>query len=311
MSLSALFPPPRLIETTVLAEMPAALRRPVVTEWSRANKRGAAVDCFLEGPCHDAAGVLHVTDIPHGRILRVDADGAWTTVAEYDGEPNGLAYHPDGRFLVADYRRGILALDPATGRIETVLARVNGEGLKGVNDLVLSRNGDLYFTDQGQTGLHDPTGRVYRLTAAGRLDLLIGNAPSPNGLVLTPEEDALFVAMTRDNAAWRVPLLPQGGTAKVQRFASYHGTSGPDGMAMDAEGHLMVAHASLGHVLVHGHQGQVVAAFRSCRGTTTTNLAFRPDGSGVVITDSTTGTILGAPWDIPDAHARTSGASRP
>ncbi|WP_051418140.1 SMP-30/gluconolactonase/LRE family protein [Roseomonas gilardii] len=308
MSLSVLFPPPRLIETTVLTEMPAALRRPVVTEWSRSNKRGAAVECFIEGPCYDAAGNLYVTDIPHGRIFRIAADGDWMVVAEYNGEPNGLALHPDGRLFVTDYKAGLLALDLTTGKIETVLARVNGERFKGVNDLVFARNGDLFFTDQGQTGLHDPTGRVYRLTAGGRLDLLIANAPSPNGLALTPEEDVLAVAMTRDNAVWRVPLLPQGGTAKVQRFASYHGTSGPDGMAMDAEGHLMVAHASLGHVLVHGHQGQLIAAFRSCRGNSTTNLAFQPDGEGVVITDSITGTILQAAWDIPDAHARNTRA---
>ena len=37
-----------VIETTVFAEMPVALRRPVPTEWSRANKGGAPVDCFLE-----------------------------------------------------------------------------------------------------------------------------------------------------------------------------------------------------------------------------------------------------------------------
>ncbi|MBL6457143.1 SMP-30/gluconolactonase/LRE family protein [Belnapia sp. T6] len=303
----SLFPPPCIIETTVLTEMPSGLRRPLVTEWSRANKGGAAVDCFLEGPCFDPAGNLFVTDIPHGRIFRIAPDGGWTAIAEYDGEPNGLARHPDGRLFIADYRSGILALDPATGRIETVLGRNNGERFKGVNDLVFARNGDLYFTDQGQTGLHDPTGRVYRLCANGRLDLLIANGPSPNGLALSPAEDVLHVAMTRDNAVWRVPLLPQGGTAKVHRFASFHGPSGPDGMAVDAKGNLLVAHAGLGHVLVHGAFGQVIAAMRSCRGHTTTNLAFRPDG-GVVITESSSGTVLQAPWDIPDAHGMRAGA---
>lgn len=65
----------------------------------------------------------------------------------------------------------------------------------------------MYFTDQGQTGLHDPTGRVYRLCTDGRLDCQLANGPSPNGLVLTPDESALFVAMTGDNArclaGWR------------------------------------------------------------------------------------------------------------
>jgi gluconolactonase len=301
-----LFPPPVITDCTVFAEMPPALRRPVVSEWSRANKRGQKVDCFIEGPCYDARGRLHVTDIPHGRVFRVDA-GEWHCIADYDGEPNGLALAPDGRLYITDYKNGILALDVESGRIEPILTRCNSERFKGVNDLTFASNGDLFFTDQGQTGLHDPTGRVFRLTRDGRLDCLISNGPSPNGLALSPEEDVLYVAMTRDNAVWRVPLLPQGGTAKVHRFASFHGATGPDGMAVDAKGNLLVAHAGLGHVLVLGGQGQLIAALRSCRGSFTTNLAFRPEG-GVVITDSTTGTILQAAWDHPAAQTSEKAA---
>jgi len=51
---------------------------------------------FLEGPFFDRAGNLYVTDIPHGRIFRIDAVGRWTLVAEYDGWPNGTAFHRDG-----------------------------------------------------------------------------------------------------------------------------------------------------------------------------------------------------------------------
>ena len=54
-----------------------------------------------------------------------------------------------------------------------MLARRNSERFKGPNDLVFARNGDLYFTDQGQTGPHDPMGRVYRLRPAGRLNCLL------------------------------------------------------------------------------------------------------------------------------------------
>ena len=106
---------------------------------------------------------------------------------------------------------------------------------------------------------------VDRLRACGRLDCLLDNGPSPNGLALSPDEDVLFVAMTRDNAVWRLPLLPDGSTAKVGRFASFHGTSGPDGMAVDAAGNLLVAHASLGSVFVLSPQGEPVASGESQR----------------------------------------------
>jgi gluconolactonase len=292
------FSQPREIATRVHSEMPAEFRRPVVSEWSRANKRGLPVDCFLEGPCFDRDGNLHVTDIPHGRIFRISPVGHWSCLAQYDGEPNGLALHPDGdRLLIADYKQGILSLDLATGRIVPVLARRNSERFKGPNDLVFARNGDLYFTDQGQSGLHDPTGRVYRLRPTGQLDCLLSNGPSPNGLVLSREEDVLFIAMTRDNAVWRLPLLPDGSTAKVGRFASFHGTSGPDGMAMDTSGNLLVAHASLGSVFILSAQGEPLARMRSCKGATTTNLTFKPDGRTVVVTESETGSVLQAEWD--------------
>ncbi|MCK8786065.1 SMP-30/gluconolactonase/LRE family protein [Roseomonas sp. NAR14] len=303
------FSQPVTLEAGIHARMPASLRRPVVTEWSRANKRGAAVDCFLEGPCFGADGALHVTDIPHGRIFRLDPDGReWQLLAEYDGEPNGLALNRrDGRLYIADYKQGILALDPRSGRVEPVLTRRNSERFKGPNDLVFARNGDLYFTDQGQTGLSDPTGRVYRLTPEGRLDCLLANGPSPNGLALSPEEDALYVAMTRDNAVWRLPLQPDGSTSKVGRFCSFHGTSGPDGMAMDRAGNLLVAHASLGCVFVLSPQGEALARIRSPAGRTTTNLAFHPEDDRLFVTESETGTVLSARW--PDA-ANSSGKDR-
>ena len=291
-------PLPIRIETRVHTEMPPRFRRAIVTDWSRANKRGEKVDSFLEGPCFDPDGNLYVTDIPHGRVFRIRRDSEWDQVAEYDGEPNGLARHPDGRLFIADYKQGLLALDPSTGRTEPVLARRNSERFKGINDLQFARNGDLYFTDQGQTGLQDPTGRVFRLTDAGRLDCLLSNGPSPNGLALSADEDVLFVTMTRDNAVWRLPLLPDGSTAKVGRFAQFRGTSGPDGMAADQAGNLLVAHASLGAVFVLGPQGEVTARIASCRGATVTNLAFGgPERRTLFITESASGSVLAADWD--------------
>ncbi|WP_322047509.1 SMP-30/gluconolactonase/LRE family protein [Paraburkholderia sp. J67] len=286
--------PPRLIETRVFSSMPERFRQTGVgSTWANANKAGQSVDSFLEGPAFDAQGRLYVVDIPFGRIFRIDREGGWTLVAQYDGEPNGLKFHPDGRILIADYRNGIMQLDPQTGRVEPLLTSRNGESFKGCNDLAIAANGDIYFTDQGQTGLQDPTGRVYRLRPDGRLDCLLSNGVSPNGLVLDPSGRVLFVAMTRDNAVWRVPLLDNGGTAKVGRFCSLFGTSGPDGLAMDEAGNLYVAHASLGHVFVFAPNGECIARVKSCAGETVTNLAFGgPARRQIFITESKSGSVL-------------------
>jgi gluconolactonase len=287
--------PPERIATSVFTQLPASLRKPVRTAWGDANKAGEEVASFLEGPCFDRQGNLYCTDIPHGRIFRIDTAGAWTLVAQYDGEPNGMKVRADGSLLVTDYRRGLVAFDPGSAKPREVLARRHSESFRGVNDLCIASNGDVYFTDQGQTGLHDPTGRVYRLRASGQLDLLLWNVPSPNGIVLDPSEKVLFVAATRGNEVWRVPLQPDGGVSKVGRFVSLYGTSGPDGLAMTEGGDLCVAHASLGAVFVFAASGEPRWRIDSCAGKTTTNLAFGgPERRTVYITESSTGTILQA-----------------
>jgi gluconolactonase len=296
-----LFQPPRLIETTVHARLPDALRvTGRVSSWSF-GKDHAELHSFLEGPAFGRDGNLYVTDIPYGRILKLAPDGAWSVVAEYDGWPNGLAIHADGRVFIADHLKGLLALDPATGRIETILGHIRREGLKGLNDLTFARNGDLYFTDQGQTGLQDPSGRVFRMRASGQIDLLISNVPSPNGLVLTPDEKFLLVAVTRANQIWRLPLHADGTTSKVAAFIQLSGgLAGPDGLAMNSAGGLTVAHCGLGVVWQFDRLGQPLYRIQSCEGLATTNIAYGgADGRSLFITESDSGTILRA--DLPDA----------
>jgi len=285
--------PPKLIPTQIFSAMPDEFRRKVRTEWADANRPGALTDCFIEGPSFDADGNLYIVDIPFGRIFKVTPDKRWSLVVEYDGWPNGLKISRDGRILVADYRQGIMELDPRAGRMQKVLTSRNSESFKGCNDLHIANNGDIYFTDQGQTGLHDPTGRVYRLAASGKLECLIDTGISPNGLVLDPADAVLFVAMTRDNSVWRAPFVKDGSVSKVGRFCSMFGPSGPDGMTMDQAGRLFVAHASLGHVFVFALNGELIARIKSCAGQSCTNVAIGGDKRDrLYITESVTGTVL-------------------
>jgi gluconolactonase len=283
--------PPKLIHAETFSAMPENFRRKGVrTDWADANRPGSTVDCFIEGPAFDADGNLFIVDIPFGRIFKIAPDKSWSVVAEYEGWPNGMKIAKDGRILVADYRHGIMQLDAKAGRMQKVLTSRNSESFRGCNDLHIASNGDIYFTDQGQTGLHDPTGRVYRYSMSGRLDCLIDTGVSPNGLVLDPSEAVLFVAMTRDNGVWRMPFMKDGSVSKVGRFCSLFGPSGPDGLTMDKSGRLFVAHASLGHVFVFAPNGECIARIKSCAGQTCTNVAIRDDR--LYITESSTGTVM-------------------
>jgi gluconolactonase len=285
--------PPRLIETQIFSAVPAEFRRNIRSDWADANRPGAPTDCFIEGPSFDADGNLYIVDIPFGRIFRVSPDSKWTLVVEYNGWPNGLKIDARGRILVADYMHGIMECDARAGKMLPILTARNSESFKGCNDLHIAKNGDIYFTDQGQTGLHDPTGRVYRLRSSGELNCLINTGISPNGLVLDPSETVLFVAMTRDNAVWRAPFMKDGSVSKVGRFCSMFGPSGPDGMTMDSAGRLFVAHASLGHVFVFAANGEMIARIKSCAGGSCTNVAIGgAKRDKLYITESVTGTVL-------------------
>jgi len=210
---------PTIRTLQLFSAMPEKFRRTGVrTEWADVNQGGRLADSFLEGPVFDTQGNLYVTDIPFGRVFRIDHKGEWDLVAQWEGEPNGMKFLNDTELLVTDYKNGLMRLNIQTGQVQTFLERRNSESFKGVNDLVLDSRGNVYFTDQGQSGMHDPSGRVYRLSPDGKLDQLLNNVPSPNGIVLSPDERFLFVAATRGNSVWRMPLLSDGSVSKVGQF---------------------------------------------------------------------------------------------
>lgn len=291
------FEPPQLIEAEVCARVPDKLRKKGhPSTWIDANHPGSGLDCFLEGPAFDRDGNLYMVDIPFGRILRMSPRGEFDVAAEYDGWPNGLAIHRDGRIFIADYRHGVMTLDPRAGRVEPYLTHCFSESFKGCNDITFGMNGDLYFTDQGQTGVHDPSGRVYRHTTGGRLECLIGNGPSPNGLVLDPQDKVLYVAMTRANCMWHCPLKPGGGVSKVGVFAQLPGIHGPDGLAMDEAGNLSAAHARPGIIWVFSSIGEPLYRVQpKAKGGRMTNMCYGgADRKTLFITESYSGTILKA-----------------
>ncbi|NIZ00028.1 SMP-30/gluconolactonase/LRE family protein [Thalassospira lucentensis] len=292
------FPQPVVIDATVFTELPESLRRRNVSSyWAERNRRGAVVDCFLEGPSFDREGNLYFVDIPFGRVFKASPDGQVSQVAEYDGQPNGLKIHQDGRIFIADFQNGIMLLDPVTGGVTPVLRDAESEGFKGCNDLHFDRDGMLYFTDQGQTGLQDPTGRVYRWNPqSGELTCLINTVPSPNGLVLDLSEHVLYLAVTRANAVWRLPISPSGRVVKAGLFLQFSGgRAGPDGLALTDAGGVVVCQTGMGLVWVHDVLGRPIAVVRSPRGLGTTNCAFGgPDNRTLYITESDTGTILKA-----------------
>ncbi len=291
------FQEPRKIEVRRFASLPAKYRRKRRTAWSDPNRQGAALDSFLEGPSFDRQGNLWCVDIPFGRIFRINSKAEWQLVTQYDGWPNGLKIHRDGRIFIADYKRGLMILDPRTGKIEPRLETAFSEGFKGLNDLHFADNGDLYFTDQGQSGIADPTGRVWRLRANGELLKLVTNAPSPNGITLNNKNNQVYVALTRSQQIWRLPLMA-GGTPSKSGVAIQlsGGHAGPDGIEMDREDGLVVCHLGVGIWRFDANMLPTHLVHAGKPHRLMTNIAFR--GKTLFITDSLNGEILTAEMPV-------------
>ena len=289
-----------LIKAEVWTSMPQKFRHKSHTKWSDPNRQNLPIECFLEGPAFDRQGNLFIVDTAFQRIFRITPQGEWDVVVQYDGWPNGMKFHQDGRLFVADYRRGIMVLDTQAGTIEPVLETAYSEGFKGCNDLHFDSTGALYFTDQGQTGIVDPTGRIYRLHANGALQRLASNVPSPNGITVSTTDQHVYVGVTRAQQVWRLPLMHDGQVSKTGVAIQMSGGVGPDGIEMDSENGLLVCHIGTGvwrfdanmlptHLVYAAHPAH----------NHMTNLAFGgPDYKTIYITEAMSGDVLCAPVPV-------------
>lgn len=287
------FNPPAIKELQMVSQLPTELRKNARSEWSDRNLNGETLDAFLEGPVFDKNGNLFVVDIPFGRILKLASSGSWSVIAEYDGWPNGMKALPRGTFLVADHKLGLIEIDPASGTHEVLVSSFEERPFFGLNDLTLASDGSVFFTDQGCSGLQSPHGRLFRLNPDKTLTLILDGIPSPNGLVLAPDEKTLFLAVTRANAIWRVPLPQDGVPSKVGLFIQLSGGIGPDGLALSPADHsLLIAHPGLG-VWQFDQSGKPKIFWALSGNAYTTNLVHRPNTkSEFFVTESKQAAVL-------------------
>ena len=291
-----MFGAPPVIKPEVFVQLPESL-------WKTGRRMS-----ILEGPSFDRQGNLYVVNISYGQVFRITPAGDVALIAEYEGEPNGLKIHKDGRIFIADHVLGLLELDSETGKVSSVLKGAQHEPFKGLNDLVFNSVGDLFFTDQGESDLRKPDGRVWVRRADGKVQLVLDCVPSPNGLVVTNDNLFLYLAVTRANAVWRVPMRRDGTLGRVGTWIQMSGGTGPDGMALDEAGGIAVAHAGMGSVWLFNDLGRPTAEIPVPKGRLTTNVAYGgPDRRTLFITEADSRTVYMAKVPIPGlamyAHA--------
>jgi gluconolactonase len=220
---------------------------------------------FIEGPVWVRnGGYLLFSDVPANSIMRWTHDG---TVSVFR-EPIFSGTYPDGAFigsngLTLDRLGRLVADDHGNRRVTrfekdgsiTVLAdRYEGKRLNSPNDVITKSNGDIYFTDPPGLLRSYPTDAkdipqeeldfsgVYRITAAGELNLLTKGIPYPNGLAFSPDEKKLYIANSRPDKFWMVYDVKSDGTlANGRKFfdaTKVPGEDVPDGMKVDTAGNV-------------------------------------------------------------------------
>lgn len=281
----------------VHAQLPASLHvSDGVSRWAEIQKGDGRIPAFLEGPVITSDGDLILVDVAWGRILRLDQAAEFSVIYRYDGAPNGLALRKDGSLLIADHHRGLLLLEwgREPPRLITIADSFGHERFRGLNDLTLDHSGSVLVTDQGGTGLQDPTGRVLSFSERGGWRALLVTVPSPNGIAVSDDARWIYVAVTRDNSVWRIPVDPAGGVTKVGRYIQLSGGDGPDGLAIGPNGTLLVAHLGLGVVWVFDARGLPLAALRSPVGSATSNVVVDDAKKMAYVTESETSSVLRA-----------------
>jgi gluconolactonase len=176
-----------------------------------------------EGPVYVAGeDALYFTTVPRPDpagprvdIRRLELDGARLTTVRRDANAaNGMALAPDGRLVVCEQgsmtrRAAITLVDRATGATETLVDDVRGRPLNSPNDVVVARDGAVWFTDPSYGHLQGFRPRpalpdaVYRYDpASGDLTLGAEGFDKPNGLAFSPDERTLYVG---DSGAIHAP----------------------------------------------------------------------------------------------------------
>jgi len=233
---------------------------------------------YTEGVVVDHEGNLYFS---HEKIVtKVTKGGEASTWAE-TGSPNGHKILADGTHLICDAsRHALLHLDAAGKELEPAATVSDGQPLRSPNDLTLDPASDgIYFTDPAKSDASNPDGTIHYLDRQGVCHTVAKDLAFPNGIAIRPGGKELLVAESKHNRILAFPVLGPGklGQPKVLIKLPEKGTgqidNQPDGIALDAEGNLFVAHYGMRRVQVVSPAGKLLRSYPGGN-LTTSNVAF-------------------------------------
>jgi sugar lactone lactonase YvrE len=200
----------------------------------------------------DAEGWVY-TGTVDGAVWRVQPEGRRVDlVGNTGGRPLGIELLPDGRLLVCDAHRGLLALDPATGKVEVLVALVNGRRMAFCNNAAVRGDGTVWFTDTSRFhGIerwradmveNTSSGRLLRRDPDGHVEVLVDGLRFANGVALASDESFVAVAQTAGRSVVRHWLTGERAGRTEPFISDLPGY--PDNIARGSDGLIWVTLAS-------------------------------------------------------------------
>lgn len=246
-------------------------------------ERVAAGYKFTEGPVWSREGYLLFSDVPQELIVRWTPGKGASVFRERSNGANGNAFDPQGRLYSCESRtRRVVRMD-RKGNIEVLAERYQGKRLNAPNDIVVRRDGHVYFTDPAfgaqQEGRELDFYGVYHITPKGELELVARPQGRPNGIALSPDGKILYVANS-DERNVRAYDLDRQGRASNERIVVAGIEGVPDGMKVDEKGNLYVAARG---IAIYTPQGKLITTIELPE--TPSNCAFGdPDFGALYVT---------------------------
>jgi gluconolactonase len=204
---------------------------------------------FTEGPAWSKDGYLVFSDTPSDRLLKW-VPGSEVAVYRADAHgPAGNAFDAQGRLYTCETRTRRITRTDKNGKIEVLAETWEGKRLNAPSQIVVSRNGHVYFTDPafGEQSDHrelDFHG-VYHIPPKGPMTLVARSASRPRGIALSPNGRTLYVSNADDHniRAWD---MDRNGEPAAERVLAANIEGAPGGIAVDEKGNLWVAAKGIG-----------------------------------------------------------------
>jgi len=245
---------------------------------------------YADGPVWSYEGFLLFSDTVTDQLRKLTPGSGDAVFAERAGGAMGNAYDTEGRLYTCEFRQRRVTRTLKNGKVEVLAARFEGKRLNSPNDVVVRRDGQVYFTDpafgaQEDTRELDFYG-VFHVTPKGELDVVAKWKTRPNGIALSPNGRTLYVSGSDEHNV-RAYDLDGKGVASKERVAIENIPGVPDGLRTDQNGNLYVAAKSV-YVYAVPNGGPAKLLGQVPVGETPSNLAFGdPDMETLYITART------------------------